>query len=200
MPATYKITMHTSWSNFGNEFLNVFGYHDQLALPVAMSELVNHFESDIIPDIAAVLNENSFITRVECEQVIGGSNYIDHILDPVVQGERTGEYLPIFNAWGFTYQRAAHGERSGSKRFGLVSETDVVSGAASGPIVALLNTLATTLFNPISIGLVETWFPIILERPPVVDEGPPIVYGPWGFHDLAGVIYKRVTTQNTRKR
>lgn len=193
MPATYKVTVHTDHASGVNEFINVFGYHDQLALPVAMSELANHFESDVLPDIAAVINENAFIVRVEYEQVIGGSNYIDHVLSSAIQGERTGEYLPKFNAWGFTYQRAARGERSGAKRFGMISESDVVSGGASGGIVALLNTLASTLESPISIGLVETWFPVILERPV-----PPSTT--WGFHDLSGVRYARVTTQNTRKR
>lgn len=200
MPATYKLTVHWDHASGVNPFINVFGYHDQLALPVAMGELVNHFESDVLPALVAVVQQNCFAIRIECEQIIGGTNYIDHLITPALQGARTGDYMPKMVAWGFQFQRAHAGERSGSKRIGLISETDVASGGASGAIVALLDTAAAAMQAPISIGLVETWFPVILERPPIVSVGPPIVYGPWGFHDLAGVIYRRVTTQNTRKR
>lgn len=193
MPATYKITLHTDHASGVNEFINVFGYHDQLALPVAMSELVNHFISDVLPDLAAIVQINGYFVRVECEQVIGGSNYIDHILSTPIEGTRTGEYLPNFNAWGFQFVRANRGERSGSKRIGPISETDVSSGTASGSIVALLSAAATAMQDPIQVGLVDTWFPVILSRPVAPSTT-------WSFHDLAAVRYMRVTTQNTRKR
>lgn len=193
MPATYKLTLHSGHDASGNEFINVFGYHDQLALPVAMDQLVDGFIDQICPAINAVLNVNSFMRRIECEQIIGGTAYIDRLLVPELGGSRSGQYLPQFNAWGFDYRRANIGERSGAKRFGMISESDVTDGSATTDIQADLNTLATQLGDPITIGLVDTWFPVILERPV-----PPATA--WGFHDLSGVQYKRVTTQNSRKR
>lgn len=193
MPATYKLTLHTDHASGVNEFINVFGYHDQLALPVAMSELVNHFISDVLPDLAAIIQVNGFFVRLECEQVIGGAQYIDTILEPPIEGARTGEYLPNFNAWGFQFVRANRGERSGSKRLGPLSETDVSNGAATSGIATLLAAAADTMQNPIKVGLVDTWFPVILSRPVAPSTT-------WSFHDLAAVRYMRVTSQNTRKR
>lgn len=193
MPATYKLTLHSVFSGPETEFINVFGYHDQLALPVAMSELVNHFLTDVLPDLAAVVASIMFYTRLECEQVIGGSLYIDHVIDPPVQGLRSGDFLPLFNAWGFEFRRANRGERSGAKRLGAITENDVDAGAADATIHPLLVAAAAAMGSPIQIGLVNTWFPVILERPV-----PPATA--WGFHDLNDVLYKRVTTQNTRKR
>lgn len=192
MPATYKITLHNRYDLSGNELINVFGYHDQLALPAPMADLVSHFISDVLPDIAAITHENCFYYRVECEQVIGGAAYLDTTLSPAVQGTRVGETMPKFVAWGFEYRRVNRGERSGAKRIGLISETDVDNGEAKSTFVATLTATATALGDAIQVGIVDTWFPVILERPV-----PPSTS--WGFHDLSGVQYRRVTTQNSRK-
>lgn len=85
------------------------------------------------------------------------------------------------------------GKRSGSKRFGRLTEGQITNGVAVGGLPAQLDTLAAALGAPLPIGLVDTWFPVILERKP------PNVF-PWTSHDISGVVYQRVTTQNSRKR
>jgi hypothetical protein len=193
MPATYKVTVHSSLQGVGNEFLNVFGYHDQLALPVAIGELATQFAAVIVPVLAGLMVGGMKITRVETEQVIGGTEYVDTVLAPPASGVRSGDRLPSFNAWGFTLHRATAGKRSGAKRVGMISETDVNLGVASDEMSVILNAAAVSFQSPLQVGLVNTWFPVILERPKL-----PLTV--WGFHDLAGVTYSRVTTQNTRKR
>lgn len=193
MPATYKLTLYSFLESPFNPYLNVFGYHDQLALPVDGSNLAPHFISDVLPDIQAVVHHYTTFTRVDVEEVIGGSGFWSVTLPGGTLGARTGERMPEFVAWGFRYNRDAVGVRSGAKRFGSVAEGDVQDGSATSGIITDLNTLADRLGAAIQVGLVDTWFPVILERPVTVG-------GPWNYHGLSGVSYQGVTTQNTRKR
>lgn len=193
MPATYKLILYSYLESSLNPYLNVFGYHDQLALPVDGANLAPQFISDVLPDIQAVVHNFTVFTRVDVEQVIGGSGFWSVTLPGSTFGLRTGDRMPQFVAWGFRYNRAAMGVRSGAKRFGGVSEGDVDGGDASTAALILLNDLAVQLGSPLQVGLVDTWFPVILERPT-----PPSTT--WGFHGMSGVSYERVTSQNTRKR
>jgi len=96
-------------------------------------------------------------------------------------------------AWLFRYERALTGQRHGYKRFSIVAENDISDGEAAAGAATRLATCAATLETAISVGLIQTWFPVILSKPAVSSD-------PWTSHDIAGVTYQRVSTQNSRKK
>jgi hypothetical protein len=173
-----------------NKNLNVFGYKSFVAVADELNEFLTQFHTQVAPKIVDVMNDATFITYYEAFE-LNGTGYANKSV--VVQGTRAGNYEPDFVTWGFRYQRKFQGDRSGAKRFGWVADADVSNGIATGSIVAKLATLATALNAPIMEGIVETWFPVILERPKNPSD-------PWASHDVSAVLYTGVTTQNTRKR
>lgn len=195
MAALWEIVMHSQDTSLdaSNEFINLFGYRSNLAVINEAAELLNAFEAHIIPPLADVLSQTTFITRLEARNVTDGIGYLDRVLSPTVPGVQTGDPLPRFVAWGFKYQRATIGARSGSKRFGRLCENQVTDGLATGGSITLLNTLASALSDALPLLTIDTWFPEILERKPAG------VF-PWTSHPIAGVVYSSVTTQNSRKR
>jgi hypothetical protein len=107
-------------------------------------------------------------------------------------GLRAGDPLPEFCAWGYQYVRKVRGQRSGAKRFGVVSESDQSGGGPVAGVVAALNALAAQLSAPLTVGIVDTFFPVILVRPA---PGGSV----WGSHDISSVVFKRLTSQRTRR-
>lgn len=192
MPALYMLKLFSE-TGATEQQLNVFGYLDQLAIPVAADELTSHFETDVLPSITPVIASGTIFTRIEAYDMLDASRFHVRTLSPTVPGGAGGDRMPDFNAWGFQYNRAVRGQRSGAKRFSAIVEGDVTNGLPTSGALAALNTLAGVLGSPIMIGIVETWFPVILVRPP---RGSTV----WTSHAIAGVTFRRVTTQNTRKR
>jgi hypothetical protein len=176
-----------------NDILNVFGYRSNLAVLDELNEFANAFEANIIPAVQGVISGNTGIYRLEVVDVTDGVLYLDRTYATPYMGAGGGASEPAFTSWGFKYNRATLGKRSGGKRFGLVPDGAVVDGVAVAPYPAALTTLANALSDPLPILLVDTWFPEILERKPVG------VY-PWTSHPISAVTYQRVTTQNSRKR
>ena len=176
-----------------NEFINVFGYRSNLVVADELNAFADEFEATVIPAIEAVISDNTSMFRLEVRNVTDGVGYLDRIFVPPYTGNGTGASEPAFTAWGFKYHRAAIGKRSGGKRFGAIPDSAVSDGDATPLYQTVLNTLAGVLGSPLTVGIIETWFPVILERKP------PGIY-PWTDHGIAGVTYSKVTTQNTRKR
>ena len=194
MTMLIMLKMTSTQGVIGNDNLNVFGYKSFVPVTDELNEFLDRFEADVVPDIAAILNPVTYITLLEAYE-LNGTGYASKTL--AVAGGRTGSFDPAFASWGFRYQRKNQGERSGAKRFGWITDTDYASGAPAAGLVALANTLAGTLEAPIMEGVIETWFPVILERPEYEDHVPTTS---WASHDISGVVFTGVTTQNTRKR
>ena len=194
MTALYKVVMTSTVSNeYSNPFVNVFGYRSNIIVLDEAKELADHFASDVVPEIAAVLSNAMKIRRIEVYNVTDGVGYYDKTLATPVSGGVSGEALPGFVAWGFQYNRITAGKRHGFKRFGLIPDSFTDGDSATVSALTFLNSVAATLSGPIKIGLIDTWFPEILERKPTG------VY-PWTSHPILNVQYKRITTQNSRKR
>ena len=187
-----KTTSYDDRLGFANPFYNMYGYRSNLAVIDELNQFADQFIASIIPPVTDIMSVSSYILTVEFYE-LNGTGYVARTGTGVTtRGDRTGETMPGFVAWGFQYLRAATGDRSGSKRIGTISESDVENGNAASGVSAALNACAAALAAPIQFGLIDTWFPEILERP----VAPSTV---WGSHPIAGVTYKRVTTQNSRK-
>lgn len=194
MTALWKVVMTSESNNRGaNPYVNVFGYRSNIIVVNEQQELMNAFVAQVVPQIATVMGNSMDIKRVEVYNVTDGVGYLDNVFSTPVSGSRSGEVMPQFVAWGFQYNRVTAGKRNGYKRIGEISETDVSDQRATASALTALNALAVVLGNPLKIALIDTWFPEILERKPTG------VF-PWTSHAIGGVSYKRVTTQNSRKR
>lgn len=193
MTGLFRVVLHYDRVGYiGNEFINVFGYKSFLAVSDEEENLNLEFRNQVLPAIQDVVATVMSFSRVEVYNVTNGTGYADFLIIPAVSGDRSGEQLPQFNAWGFKYNRKNVGERSGGKRFGVISESDQNDGFPLSAMVTILNATAATLAAPIMEGIVETWFPVILHKPV------PLSY-PWTSHDIAGVQFTQITSQNSRK-
>ena len=194
MAGLFKLVLHSyTPDDPSNEFINVFGYRSFLAVSDEAQSLAETFEDQVVPAIANVISTAMRIARIEVLNVTDGVGYWDQVITPEVAGTRTGEFVSSFVAWSFKYHRVEQGKRHGYKRFGEISETDTFGNVPAAGVVDELNTLATVLGSPLLFGIIETWFPVILERKPTG------VY-PWTSHDVLNVSFQRITSQNSRKR
>lgn len=194
MAGLYKLVLHShADTDTANEFVNVFGYNGSLIVVNEMQELANAFVAQVLPDIANTLYLGMHFTRLEVYNVTDGVGYLDKSISPSVDGVRTGEALPAFLAWGFKYVRQNTGERSGFKRFGYLVEGDMYGNNPDVGVVDELTACAAALKAPLTVGPVQTWFPVILEKKAVG------VY-PWTFHSPLDVVFHKVTSQNSRKK
>jgi len=193
MAGLFKVVV-TSTVNAGlaNPFVSVFGYKSNLAILDEEMNLASAFVTQHLPAIKNIVSNAMVFRRVEVYNVSNGTGYYDNNLSPTQAGTRSGDALPLFNAWGFQYNRVIAGKRHGYKRFGLVSESDTTGDGPTAAMATILNTSATTLGSPLTVGAIQQWFPEILERKPTG------VY-PWTSHAILNVQYKRITTQNSRK-
>ena len=176
-----------------NPFYNMFGYQSFLTVTDEIVELMNNFESGVIPKIIDVLHTSMEIVEADVTNLDDGGFYSRGFASTLYTGTRTGDAMPDFVAWGFKYLRAVSGGRAGGKRFGSISEADVLAGIASGAVITNLNALASQLGSALRLGIVDTWFPVIMQKPATVGD-------PWTPHALSSVTYTGVTTQNSRKR
>lgn len=175
-----------------NEFVNVFGYDGTPNVTVASdwNLAAEQWADDILSKITPLVASTMQYTRLSIRGLTDDPIAFDHIFLPPILGLSGGDPLPKFNAWGFQYIRGAVGQRSGAKRFGPPTENLVTAGVATPAALVALNTLAATL--------ADTW--IISSLSGSLE--PVIISHVGGAHgnSIAGVQYKRVTTQNSRKR
>lgn len=190
----WKVTLRSYFvGDETNPYYNVFGYKTNTPIVNEVQELADRFRDFKVPAIATVVVSGTRFDYVAVENIGGGVDYAERTIVPAIDGERTGPSMPRFVAAGFEYRRDEVGQRSGAKRFGRVAETDVSYNDPTGPYTAVCDALALILAEPIQVGLVDIFFPVILERPAISG-------GIWGDHGISGVLFKRITTQNSRKR
>jgi hypothetical protein len=193
MAGLFKIVLTSLVSgNLANPFINVFGYRSNLAVVNEEQALGDAFDAQMIPEVRKIVKDTMTFVRIEVYNVTNGLGYYDKHPIPALAGLRTGDAQPNFNAWAFQYNRVNVGQRNGAKRFGLMSETDTTGPNPTAGMTVILDALAVKLGAALKVGVIDTWFPEILERKP---SG---VY-PWTSHPILGVQFKRITSQNSRK-
>lgn len=195
MAALFKVVC--TWLTSGdpaNPFVNVFGYRSNVAVINEEFELSSAFRTQMAPELVKVVSSSNSLGRVEVYNVSNGTGYYDYTYPAPLAGLRaTGENTAPFIAYAYQYNRVNAGKRHGSKRFGQVRESDINSATPTAAMQIILDALAVKLGSPLKVGIIDTWFPEILERKPTG------VF-PWTSHPILNVTFKRVTTQNSRKR
>lgn len=176
-----------------NPCANVFHYKSFLSVTDELHAFADAWAAQVLPDLLNVCSSSGTFDSLICLDLADPAGEYDLLLPPGTVGAAGADYLPLWVTGSFEYRRKVRGERSGRKGFGPVAEADNSGGAPSAGYVTNANILAATLGAPLTVGLVETWFPVIGVRPV-----PPATA--WTSHDIAGVLFKRFGSQNTRKR
>lgn len=176
-----------------NPNLNVFGYYTSLTVINEANALMDAIEAQLFPPMVAIQASHGSIVQLEVIELNGSSYGLRTYPLDAYPGERTGQEAPPFVAWSFKIVKSVLGKRSGGKRIGTISQEDFEGRDPVVGVSPLLDDFAEQLAAPLTVGLVETWFPVILERP-----DPPSTV--WGQHGVGGAFFEAVSTQNTRKK
>jgi hypothetical protein len=176
-----------------NPCANVFHYKSFLAVTDELHTFTDAWIAQHFPAIADVCAaQGTFLNAVAIDLADPAGEWT-HIFAPDTHGAQPGEILPLWVTASFEYRRKVRGDRSGRKGFGPVAEGVSINGDPSAGYRTACDASAATLSTPITVGLIDTWFPVIGVRPV-----PPSTT--WSSHDVQAVIFKRFGSQNTRKR
>lgn len=181
-------------ANVDNPLINVFAYEATDGFPAAV-ELAGAFISDVVPALQACVASPTQIADVE---VINLDDPTDFAVTTIgVVGTVVSQYLPRFNGWEFEYLRGTREVHNGRKTFGLVPEPYVTDGVIDASAVSSIEALELALESAVvASGATSTYIPRIWRRAGVYVGGT----FPDTFYPIYGVEYRRVSTQNTRKR
>lgn len=191
----YLLTLRGVAVTSGTAIQNAFVY-EQIDGIGSSVDLNNAFAVNITPLILAVLSV----------QYMLNSYYTINLDDPddfskTASGEEgvyTGEYMPIFNSWTFEYIRTTRAIQNGRKAFSVIAESGQQNGVATATLLTDLNILATNLQADIDdIATSSVFRPKLWRRPGTYASG--VVSAPGLFYPVSDVVYKGLSTQNSRK-
>ena len=117
--------------------------------------------------------------------------------DTIITGDsgvRAGEPAPPMLAFGYSTTSTDRILRAGGKRFGGISEADVDTGVADVGVVTALTNLGTVLGDLLENVAETCSWALVLHRPEVISPPADAI-----TVDISSVLYRRVTTQNSRK-
>ena len=152
----------------GQKLLNVYFYRAQ-GVSVTDNDsasVVTAFIDTVLPDIVAFQEEQVVHTSIKARNLFDDSDAHEELIS--VAGGNTGhEVLGTFEAVGYRLVGNNAAVRSGAKRYPGIGEYAVTDGVISDEgIIAILNTLAATLFADLPWGLLaaEILIPVIVQR------------------------------------
>jgi len=172
------------------ECINIFYYGGAAAANIGA--LATAFGAGPIASLASIVSNAWQAVAIEVTHVKGG---IDFGAFPYggVSGSVSGECLPPFVTWDFTYVRGGVGDRNGYKRFSGVAEASQNGGYPTSGALAALNTLQNALSIAVSDGTTD--------YNPVIRRGhiARVKLTTPAFFDVSTVLYSHIGSQNSRK-
>lgn len=192
---TTRINLNTDPAN-ANPFNNVFAYQSDDSDADAFG-CIDAFSNAVGALLMATICGDATLKEMYCYNLDDLTDF--SLVAFNVAGTAAGQVMPPFNAWEFQYVRPTREVNSGRKSFGPISESDVDSGVANTAALIKLNDLAAILDNDIvSTGVVATYTPSLWRR--AGNYGSPAAPFPDTFYPISQVVYRKVSTQNSRKR
>jgi hypothetical protein len=177
-----------------NRLVNVFAYEGTAGAPNA-ADLWTTFQGGVVSAIAAVVHVGITFDLMTVINLDDLTDFFAAVSG--VGGVRTGEFLPMFNGWELEYTRGSRAVHNGRKTFGVLSESDVTNGVIDATLRAGdMTLLEVALSDVLTSGGGTEYTPRIWRRAGTYVSGT----FPDTFYPTNGVIYRRVSTQNTRKR
>lgn len=173
----------------GQECSNRF-FYSALTSPFGNAgDLGIAFVADVLPTIGACLT-SLFTDQIIRVRNLGDDTDFTEFATTQV-GLRASTIQSQWDAWGFWLLPSSYLIRKGSKRFAGVADVDVSSRMPVAGVVDELNELAVAL-GVLITGLVAEYTPTIYS--PANQTHPGDLYVP-----VSGAVFKRFTTQNSRK-
>lgn len=171
--------------------LNVYHYKQIAGTAGSASDLLTPFIEFIIPDILALQMAQLTHVAFTCVNLDDLDDYAIVTPAPALAGTLSaGDPEPSYIALEFQFIRSTRASRHGWKRIAGVSENGVSGNDITGTYPTAVNTAATAMFSNV-IGAGGTYTPVIVRRNivPALSVDFPV----------ADVVFKRLSTQNTRK-
>jgi len=199
-------------TDLSNPLINAFTYESTEITPTSAGAavLASEFRSILLEDspplLALLPTDVSFTGITVTAPQVPTVLYVEAISIP---GEGAGDYLTAYNAMEFQSPRTLANIRPGMKRFGPILKANVADGVYASGAVALAEGVAGSLSAVLSgsvSGITVNFTPVIVKRIPYETESGRTAYRlPNGLDTYVRSIadnwaYKRITTQNTRKR
>lgn len=197
-----SILEHKMFANFaGQQVLNVTHYR-VLALSAGVTTL-SGFAQPLGVDFSDAFTpyQSSALTYIRSELLeVNGVDIDTFAYAPGVTGLVSGDYLPVYNAYGIRLNRTNRLTRNGQKRIAGVPEANSANGALPSAIQTALATEADALFagDRVIVDPVDEDRSMFLRA--IIWGGNDPAYPLGRFQFISGVtVNNLITTQNTRK-
>jgi len=188
--ADYVLT--DKWTDVASqEFMNIYYVRHTSGVQDA-NDLIGAFRATIHPPLKDILHQNMEPMLTEAHSILDLADFDSEVGG--TPGVRPGEAMPNFVAAGFRIIRSNRLWRDSAKRYGRLSEDDVIGNGYTGGAAIRFQALADALMSVWTNG-VSTWELMMPKRN--------LVGGKYLLGDLsrpAGITLPTITTQNTRKR
>jgi len=191
----YLLTLRAHSVDNSQSIQNVFAYELTVG-PGGANTCAIAFATNIMPAIEAVISVQTFYDDCVVINLDDPTDYQTFVISGT--GAVTGDSMPTFCAWEFEYIRTNRTVNNGRKSFGVLSEASQSNGEPLSGVVTNLATLANSLADELQeVSGPSRWEPKIFRRPGTYLSG--TVAAPGQFFDVDDVVFRRLSTQNTRK-
>lgn len=150
----------------GQECLNVYFFQVQdIATAHNAAEVTAAYIAQTLP-LVKTMQESGFVhTEVKATNLFDPSDVHTEAISVPGTAAFGADLLPIFAAVGFTEVGANGAVRNGSKRYSGLDEGIQVDGTiTNGTFITQANLVADQLFNPLTVGILDVFIPIIIKR------------------------------------
>lgn len=196
-------------SDLSNPFVNVFHYmvSDVLPSTAVANALSETFNLGVVQGLTHIVTSNTNFVSIVATAPQAPS--VLSITTLTSNGDRLGQAMPRFVTWGFKMPRQRGDMRSGYKRFGACSESDVSGNAPASGVVGELGDVAEEMSAPLSFtvgGVAVGAVPVIVKRIKYTTDEGKIAYrvpgpgDPLTYYEATGWTFQEISTQNSRKR
>jgi hypothetical protein len=212
----YQVTLELT-DNDLNTYNNVFSYlqttpeDSGASSPQALTQAfrANFCEPDATAPLTNILSVRASVTRYSTINLFNPLEIAEQVFAPgVVVGQRTGQAMPPFVAYGFRSERKRRDIRRGFKRFAPTSEDDIGTNIPEPTFEPNLNAVATALetelIGDVAFGL-PTYVPCVVKRIQNVPGDPSAGYrlptnqAEAEFFTTQDWSFSNITSQNSRK-
>ncbi len=113
--------------------------------------LADEFISDVQELWRGIVSNQTRFDSVTVENLYDDTELFDRVQSPAPVGTQGGEVLPLFNAVGLHTNRPAVGRHRGSKRVGLISESDINNRNPTPAYLLKVNTVRLAMMADLNL-------------------------------------------------
>ncbi len=171
--------------------LNVFHYATTGIVDCDVNDLLAAFKAEVSDNLTSIAATEMSYYQITAQEILGGVQFGSLAVSN--NGIVSGDCLPPFNAWDFTYVRGGARERNGYKRMAGVPEAMQAQGIITGGSLPAVNAAAGHMAADIVASTI-TFHPAILRRRinHIIQTTPQL-------YSISGVNYSKIGSQNSRK-